>query len=231
MDDRIFTSRMSRAQTVLTLLWLPVHCLLLPVLYAFLFVRGLLVVDEVTANLLIYAVSALVLTLVLRRFFRRDFDALCDRPLSLIFLVLGAYFFSRFCENLIGLLLSAFSLTGTSDNNEAVIEMAKTSIGPTAAMSVFLAPIVEESIFRGAIFGSLRRRSRFWAYAVSIFSFCLYHVWQHVFLDPQQLLYMLLYVPASFFLAWVYERTDSIWSSIFLHMLTNGVAMLVVNAS
>ena len=230
MPEIAFTSRMSRAQTIFTLLWLPVHCLLLPLLYAVLYVRGLLVLDDVYANLLIYAVSTLVLVLVLWRFFRRDFDALCDRPLSLLLTVVGAYFFCRFAENLLALVLSAFSITGTSDNNEAVIEMAKASLGPTTALSVFLAPIAEESIFRGAIFGSLRRRGRFLAYVVSILSFCLYHVWQSLLTDPQQLLYMLLYVPASFFLAWVYEQTNSIWSSIFLHMLTNAVSMLAVSA-
>ena len=226
MRKPAFTSRMSRGQTLVALLWLPVHCFLLPVFYTVLFISGLWVVDEVTANLLIYAISTLVIVLVLWRFFRRDFDALCDRPVYLLFTVVAAYFFSRFGEALVDFLLSALSLTGTSDNNEAVIAMAKTSLGPTVAMSVFLAPIVEESIFRGAIFGTIRRRSRFWAYAVSIAAFCLYHVWQSVLTDPQQFLYMLLYVPASFFLAYVYERTNSIWSSIFLHMLTNGVAML-----
>ena len=72
----------------------------------------------------------------------------------------GAYWASRFGEVLIALLLEQLSVTGSNENNEAVIQMAKNNIGPTAAMAVFLAPIVEESMFRAGIFGLIRRKSR-----------------------------------------------------------------------
>ena len=37
-------------------------------------------------------------------------------------------------------------------------------------------------------------------------------------------------MPAGFLLARVYEKTDSIWTGIFLHMTVNGVSMLIVSA-
>ena len=98
-------------------------------------------------------------------------------------------------------------------------------------MAVILAPIVEESLFRAGIFGLLRRKSRFLAYALSVLAFGLYHVWQNALYDPRQLIVLLQYIPSSLALAWAYERTDSIWSSIFLHMLTNAVSVLAVLAS
>ena len=45
------------------------------------------------------------------------------------------------------------------------------------AVSIFLVPIVEEMLFRGVVFGSIRPRSRLWAYVVSVAAFSVYHVW------------------------------------------------------
>ena len=221
-----FTSRLSKAQAIAVLLWLPVHVIGLPLLIYVLVLRGL--IGGVAANLLVYAVGAAYMLLLLRRFFRRDFDALCDHPLRVFLLVIGAYWASRFGEVLIALLLEAMSVTGSNENNDAVIQMAKDSIGPTAAMAVVLAPIVEESMFRAGIFGLIRRRSRFWAYAVSSLCFALYHVWESALYDPRQLIFILQYLPSSLALAYVYEQSDSVWGCIFLHMLVNGVSILTV---
>ena len=226
--SRELSSRLTKGQAIAVLLWLPVHIIALPMLFYVLMLRGLFGVT--IANFLIYAIGAVYMLLVLRRFFRRDFDALCDHPLSIFLLVFGAYWASRFGEVLIALLLEQLSVTGSNENNEAVIQMAKNQLGPTAAMAVFLAQIVEESMFRAGIFGLIRRKSRFLAYAVSSLCFALYHVWESALYDPRQLIFMLQYLPSSLALAYVYERSDSVWSCILLHMLVNGIAMLTLTA-
>ena len=200
-----FTSRLSKPQAIAVLIWLPLHIIVLPALLYPLVLRGL--IGGVTANLLIYALGAVYMLLLLRRFFRRDFDALCDHPLRVLLLVVGAYWASRFGEVLVALLLEAMSVTGSNENNEAVIQMAKDRIGPTAAMAVILAPIVEETCFRGAIFGRAASSQKpLLAYAVSISAFCLYHVWQSAF-TTRCSFSILLYLPSSLALAYVYERT------------------------
>lgn len=223
-----FTSTLSKKQALAVLLWLPVHVVALPFLATVPVVMGYL--DEIAANVIVYAIGAAYLLLTLRGFFRRDFDALCDRPLRVLLSVVGAYWISRFGEVLIALLLEALSVTDSNGNNDAVVDMAKASLGPTAAMAVCLAPIVEESLFRAGIFGLIRRKSRVLAYAASVLLFALYHVWQSAIYDPRQWIFLLQYLPASLALAWVYERTDSIWSSIFLHMLINLVSILAIAA-
>ena len=219
-----YESRMSRGQTVAALLWLPAHCLLLPVLAGIPLALGL--VDEVTANLLVYAVDLAFLLPVLGSFLRRDFDILCDHPFAVLLFVIGGYLVSRYGAILVSLLLSALSLEGTGGNNEELIDMAKTAFNRTAAMAVFLAPLTEELLFRGAVFGSIRRKSRLLAYLVSAPLFALYHVWFYALVDPMQLLYALQYLPAALVLAYLYDRTDCIWTSVFLHMLINAAAVL-----
>ena len=229
MKELSFHSRMSRKQLIAVLLWLPVHVLVLPMLLSLLAVRR--GIDATTLNLLLYGVGALYMLIVLWSFFRRDFDALCDRPLTVILLVIGAYVVCRFLDVFVALLLSRLAPASSNANNDAVIEMVKTQKSLVTVMTVFFAPFLEESIFRGAIFGTLRRRSRFLAYTVSILAFALYHVFADALFDPQQLLFALQYVPAAFALAYVYDATDSVWSSLFLHMLTNGVALYLVQLS
>ena len=95
-------------------------------------------------------------------------------------------------------------------------------------VSVF-APFVEETVFRVCIFGRLKE-SRFTVlgYLISAFLFGFIHIMDSIlngyfrewpFLIPYSLLGLVL--------AYVYDRTDSIWCSILLHMLHNSLSLLI----
>jgi len=227
-ENRPFTSRLSRGQTVAALVWLPVHVLVLPLGAALLWQRGLL--GEVGVNVLVYAASALFLLLVLGSFFRRDFDALCERPLRVLGEVLLGYGLLIAGNLLVSAALRLFGLED-NPNNDAAIDLARQSMGPVAALTIFLAPIVEESLFRAGIFGSIRHRNRAAAYIVSTLLFGVGHVYAYVIYDVKALLYLLQYVPAGLVLARCYERTDSIWGCVFLHMLNNAVSIWALSAA
>jgi len=218
-------SRMTRRETLLTLLYLPLHALGLPLLASLLVMRGVLTPSQ--ANLAVYAVGAVVIVAVLFGFLRRDFDTLCDNALLSIVVILQDYALLICSSIAVSMLFEALGLT-QNDNNEAIYEMATSEFGPIAAAGALLAPIVEECIFRGAIFGGLRRKNRAMAYIVSALLFSLYHVWQSALFDPTQLWYLVQYIPASLILARCYERCDSIWGVIFVHMLNNGLPMLAI---
>jgi len=133
------------------------------------------------------------------------------------------------CNLVINLALLAIERTD-NPNNAAIFSMAGENLRRTAAVAVFLAPLVEEPMFRGGVFGLLRRYNRIAAYGASMLLFAVYHVWSFAASDPTAWLYVLQYLPAGFLLARVYEKTISIWTGIFLHMTVNGVSMLLVSA-
>ena len=220
---RQMNSRLSRGQAIAVLLWFPVHMFVLPYMGLFGMQRGLL--SDVEANLLVYTVGALFMLLVLRRFLRRDFDPLCDRPLGFLLAVVGLFLLCRFGNFLVNVLLIVFDVAASNTNNDAVISMMKADPLPSAAMTVILAPILEECLFRAGIFGLLRRKSRLLAYFGSALLFGAYHLVPQAFYQPQQWIFLLHYLPSSLCLAYAYEYNDSLWSSIFLHMLLNGVAL------
>lgn len=222
-----FTGRMTAAERAAALGYLPVHVYLLPkALGALPFVRAL---DSTEINLIYYALGAAYMLVLLWRFWRREFDALCDYGPSVLLEVLKAYGTLLLCNMAVNLALLALSLTD-NPNNAAVFAMAGEDMGKTAAVAVFLAPLVEEPMFRGGVFGLVRKYSRPAAYGASMLLFAVYHVWAFAAGDPSAWVYVLQYLPAGFLLARVYEKTDSIWTGIFLHMTVNGVSMLIVSA-
>ncbi len=92
-----------------------------------------------------------------------------------------------------------------------------------ALMTVLVAPMVEEVMFRGLLFRALRARTGFWgAGLISAALFALIH------LEP---LHCLQLTALGLALAWVYERTGSLWPAVFLHTAQNLLAMVVVYAA
>lgn len=225
-ESLAFTSCLKKWQAAVLLVYLPVHVFGLPLLITEIYDRGL--VSLGMANFWIYAVGAVLLVPLLWSFLRRELDPLYDRFALALLEVLRDYALIWCLEMAAAMLLSAFGFSEDSANNQEAIALLKAERGPMIAATVFVAPIVEELLFRAGLFGVLRQKNRTLAYAVSALAFCLYHVWSYALEDPWQLLYMLEYLPGALLLARCYERTDSIWASMLLHALSNGISLYLI---
>ena len=216
-----FTSRQSRAEWILALLWLPLHLFGLPLLLLRLFPT----LDAAWLNFYVYLVGAVFMLGTQFRFLRRDFDPLCERFGSVLLEVIISYGAMMLFNMVVTGLLSLALETIDNPNNAQLTDLARVNRGTVAAVAVYLAPIVEELIFRAGVFGALRHKNRVLGYVVSIALFAVYHIWGYALSDPIAWLYALQYLPISFLLCRIYERTNTIWSSILLHMLVNTVAL------
>ena len=222
-----FTSTMSRFERAAALGYIPVHVYLLPLLLVK--TVGTEELSSTALNAVCYVTAAVVLFLFLRRFFRREFDALCDCGPGVLLEIAKHYGVLLLCNMALSVALLLLGKMN-NPNNEAIFSLAGEDLGMTTAVAVFLAPIAEEAMFRGGVFGLLRRYSRAAAYAASMLLFSVYHIWGYAVSDPTAWLYLLQYLPASFLLARIYEKTNTLWASIFLHMTVNGVAMMAISA-
>lgn len=85
---------------------------------------------------------------------------------------------------------------------------------------VILPPVAEELLFRGYLFGRLREKFGFWltTLVVSVV-FGLVHLQWNVGIDVAVL---------SVFLCYLRERTGSIWASMVLHGIKNGLAYFLL---
>ena len=206
------------------------HMVLFPMALSVLLSMYPQLLTETQANLAYYAVTTTLVFILLGRYLRRSFDALIDNIFGCL-RSFGLGIIMYFVLNTAaGLVMGALGLSGDNLNQEAISGMFAENRGMIVAMTVFLAPVAEETLFRGGLFCGLYRRGRWLAYGVCVFAFCIYHVWQYALAmwDISYLLMAIQYIPAAFTLCWIYEQSGSVWTSIFFHMGVNllGVVMI-----
>lgn len=225
-STQTFTSSLKKGEYIAALAYLPVHIIGIPAIVAMLLFS---VYDTLTLNIVSYSFATLYMLVFLGRFLRRDFDALCDRPVRFI-VEIGVSYGIYYLSNLViaGILLSINSLD--NPNNVSIVDLAIESGRQMTIMTVVMAPLVEELMFRAGVFGLLRKYSRVAAYAASMLLFSAYHVWAYAINDPSYWIYIIQYLPVSFLLCRCYERCNSIWGSIGLHMLVNAMSMWAIHA-
>lgn len=101
--------------------------------------------------------------------------------------------------------------------------------GPTLALVLLLIPLVEETLFRGLLYGGLRNYSRPIALAATTVVYALSLVWRYALerSDPRYLLLAILYLPMAAALTWCYDRGGSVWSCVALHGAVNGMILFL----
>lgn len=118
---------------------------------------------------------------------------------------------------------------GVSNPNDSLIETVYDSYrAEVIVMAVLLGPLVEEVIFRGAVFGSLWNRNRAAAYIISWLLFALAHVatYTETYTGWNLPIYLAQYLPFSLAAAWCYQKSGSIWAPVFMHMTANLLSFL-----
>ena len=221
-----FENLMSPRQSALGWLYFPLHLLLLPVGLNIYVAWRAPDTSPVAINVAYLTVGICFVLLVMLPFLRRGFDVMAERPGRCLMSILLAFCAVWLLSLAANLLLRGILPATRTPNDSYILELASADRGAVTAINVFLAPLVEEVLFRGVAFGSVRPRSRFWAYAVSSLLFSLGHVWQYaaVARDAALLIYGFRYMPAALALAWCYDRSGSIWAPIFFHMAFNGLS-------
>lgn len=229
---RAFRTPITRAEKIFGIIYIFVHSLLLPQILGLVSViatRYGLEIGENDLNLIYYMVSFIIVLIFMFRFLRKSFSDIFDgfgRFLTSAALGCVAYYAAAAVVNLV---LSYLLPDIINPSVQDEIELTKLDYDKTLVIAVLLAPLVEESIFRGALFGTIRPKSAFLAYAVTAVLFAVYHLWPYFIADFNwmDLLYLLQYIPVGLILAWCYERSGTIWAPMLVHALINLVAVKV----
>ncbi len=137
--------------------------------------------------------------------------------------LIGFYGINELSYRVLGLVTD-----GYANLNDMTIS-AQVSDAPrsTFLIIVFLAPFVEEVLFRGYVFGNLRNKSQTAAYIISCALFAALHVWQFAAVDQSLSTFLLMlqyFVPGAVF-AWCYEQSGTLWAGILVHVFINALAM------
>lgn len=223
-----FVNTMTKPQRIAGYIYLPFHIILFPLFVGMLAVYLPSGLSDLTENIVYYGLGFAFCLIFMWGYLRMNFDILLDnlRKNILVF-ILACTIFYLLSYLAAGIMLEILGDQFTNPNNAAVVDLAGKSPRAVIALTVLIAPVVEETLFRGVVFGALRTKNRFLAFAVSIALFAFYHVWQYALssMDWKLLIYIIEYIPAGYALAWLYEKTDCIWLPIFLHMTVNLITM------
>lgn len=176
-------------------------------------------------SLIYYFLLLCAALLLFWSFLRQGFDILLDDlPENL-----SAFLIGLVGAGVLQFLVSLLPLPVEDPNPASYADSFFLAPASTVVVLVLLMPILEEVLFRGLLFGSLRQYSRGLAFAVSILAYDLFCVlplaWTPLGFDPAYLLLLLRYLPMSAALTWCYDKGGSIWAAIALHIALNGLVL------
>lgn len=187
-------------------------------------------VDSTEMTLYVYVITFLIILITMFRFLKKSFSDIFDNFFGFLKTLVLGYVGYYFMQLLVALLIALVNGNLFNPNTEAVLDSVAMNPNQMFVVGVLLAPIVEEAMFRGALFGTVRQKSRFWAYALSAIAFAIYHLWQFFYIDGfswSLMLYLLQYVPPSLALCWAYEQSGTIWTPMIIHALINYLSISI----
>ena len=178
-------------------------------------------------NFLYFLLNFLAVAVILRRFLRQSLlDALRKPRLVLIHALLGAAAYWSM-TNVLTQIIVWIEPAFFNINDSSIQQIMTQDFTLMAVGTVLLVPLVEESLFRGLLFGALWERCRCAGWIVSVCAFAAIHVIRYIGSYPPYMLFLcfLQYLPAGFCIAWAYLKADNILAPILIHTAVNAMGM------
>lgn len=182
-------------------------------------------------NLLIGVATAIPLIIVFKDYIKESWSVFKENFLENIIWVLTiglglAYLFSAAGELIVNILSPQI---GEATNQTLIETLIKSNFLLMLVQTVIIAPFIEELLFRGLVFNSLRQKSKFWAHLISAFLFGLLHVYTYILAgDMSEWLKLIPYMMAGLSFSIVYENRQTIMAPILLHAAKNLIAVLLM---
>lgn len=147
---------------------------------------------------------------------------------NIVLLVVAVYLISLAASSIVMI------ITGAVDSNNEQIIQEQMRLYPSLMIftAVVYAPIVEEIVFRGAIYRTLEPKVGFWISGlIAGLSFGMIHVFESLLMgNYADVLYLLQYGGIGILFCFAYRVNRSIYSSMVLHFINNLVATLITFA-
>ena len=227
MAQRRWRPQLTRQEQFRGLIFFALYFLVFPVLkmgveWFFDHFFGLYLSEAMSAAVY-YLILAVLTVIVFYSFLKNGLDILVNfLPENLL----------AFATGLVGAQMLQFlvnRLPWPVENPDSVSWAEQYAYSPaaTVVIVVILMPLIDEVLFRGLVFGSLRRYSRPLAWAASVLLFMLYSVWTFAvaYGDARYLILAFQYLPMALALTWCYDRGGSIWSAAVLHAVLDAIAL------
>ena len=181
-------------------------------------------------NIVIFCLNFVVIWGIFHRFLWNSLKYATKhlgKTLWSVFLAFCVYYVSNIAvSNLILWLAPGYA----NANDGAIMSMASENYPLVMLGVVVLVPVVEETLYRGLLFGRLYAKNKILGYAVSVVVFSAVHIVGYLssYTPLELALSFLQYVPAGLTLAWAYTQADTIWAPVLMHMTINLISVIVL---
>ena len=238
--QNFFYTPMSRTEHICGWLLLAARTWLLPPLFSTILLILFPDAGNVTLQLTLFAVNFIAALILFRKFLAASLRDVADRWGSALWKTL---LMLAFCK-VSGIVMNDFIFffcpeyflyTDTGPvliniNDMSIAMMAQEQMVLVTLGAVVLAPVVEELLYRGAVFGSLYPKSPLLAGLISTLLFAVLHVLPYINMADKVYLVILFvqYIPPALCLCWLYTATDTILAPILMHILFNVLGALAL---
>ena len=236
MARKAASASMNHTERLAGTIFFVVYLLVMPLLAQRLFSLFALLLDtQIGAelqNALYYYLLFAVTLIIFHRYIGHTTSRLLDNlDRAAVTLFLGLLIFYG-ANELLYRVFHVFFHSRANLNDVTIAAQVNAAPRTTALIVIFLAPFVEEVLFRGLVFGCLREKSAVVGYAVSALLFAFLHVWTFALSswDASYFALMLQYLAPGLVFAWAYDRSGTLWTSILLHAIVNALALYVTLA-
>ncbi len=189
-----------------------------------------LTVSDAGFNFLFYCISFLVVAVLFRRFWLNSLRQVSERIANVLLALLIGFVAVRLLTIAINVLIYWLNPNFSNANDQSIAETTRQSLLLTGIVTVFLAPVAEEALYRGVVFGSLFGRSKVAAYLTSTGLFAFAHISGYIGLVPVGTLGLAFvqYLPAGAILAGAYHYSGNLLAPILLHAALNALAIFAM---
>ncbi len=182
-------------------------------------------------NIIVGLATAIPIMIIFKDFIQENWKIFKDNLLENIIWILTIGLLVSYGLSYVGEFIRQVLLdTSTDASNQVLVEsLVQTNILLMGFQAVIIAPFVEEMLFRGVIFNSLRQKNKILAHIISGFMFGLLHVYNYILAgNMSEWIQLIPYMFIGFSLSYVYEKKQTIFAPILLHATKNLIAVLLL---
>lgn len=168
-----------------------------------------------------------ILGYVFRKSLIKDLKDFKNNFLRYILLIIASMFLFIILSNIVVQVYKLLGIEGQSANQEIIEQALNSPVRPLGFITVvFLAPILEELIFRKALFGVVEKKfnwSKTTAVIISTIVFSAIHV-----MSVENFKFIFQYIPLAFIISYSYAHTENIYLPIGIHFINNLISFLLI---
>lgn len=182
------------------------------------------------ANLFLfsYLITFLALFIYNYNFLKEEFKKFIKKFKTNFLYIIIAFFSLLFILYILGLIFDFFGYESNPENQKEIENMYKYYKIHVIIASVFLAPLVEEIVYRKSVFGLINHKIKIF---LSGFIFGLIHIIS----DPNlytnfsyEIWNLIPYIVPGIVLAYTYYKSDNLLNTILIHMIYNVLAIISI---